>query len=178
VEVISPADFAISASPTTQTVYTGEATSYVVTITPGTGFNLPVALACTQLPANTTCKFSPPAIAGGSGSTTLTVQTSAPHSATTASALSTRLGVPVLAGLILLFIPRRFRRFGKGWLLSLALLIGMVLTVAITGCGAPGPLTGGTPVGIQTVTVTGTATNGPQTLTHATTVTLNVQSLF
>jgi len=46
------------------------------------------------------------------------------------------------------------------------------------GCSAPGPLTGGTPVGSQTVEVTGVATNGSQTLTHVTTVTLNVKSLF
>ena len=43
-EVISAADFSISAAPGSQSVYTGEAASYAVAVTPGTGFDLPVAL--------------------------------------------------------------------------------------------------------------------------------------
>jgi hypothetical protein len=60
------------------------------------------------------------------------------------------------------------------------LLIFALLAVgaAMAGCSAPGLLTGGTPVGAQTITLTGAATNGSQTLTHATTMTLNVKSLF
>jgi N-acetylneuraminic acid mutarotase len=176
VEVISPADFTISASPSAQTIYEGEAASYRITIKPGVGFDLPVALSCTQLPANTTCKFSPATVSGGSGSTTLTVQTSAPGKAATSSAKITRVGTPVFAAFLLIFIPRRFRRFSSSWPMFLALSIA--LGIAITGCGTLGSLTGGTPVGAQTVTVTGIATNGSQTLTHATTVTLNVKSLF
>lgn len=178
VEVIFSADFSISALPAARTVYTGEAATYIVTIAPGTGFNLPVALSCSQLPVNTTCTFSPATVSGGSESSTLTVQTTAPSKVTIASRWSTKVGVPILAGLFLLFIPRRFRRYRKSGFIFLALLVCIVLGAAITGCGGPGPLTGGTPVGAQTVTVTGTATNGSQTLTHATTVTLNVKSLF
>lgn len=178
VEVISPVDFSISASPSAQTIYTGEAASYRVTITPGVGFDLPVALSCTQLPANTTCTFSPATVSGGSGSTTLTVQTRAPGKAATASALTTKVGVPMLAGFLLLFIPRRFRRSRNGWTMFLAILPSIALGAAITGCSAPGPLTGGTPVGTQALTITGVATNGSQTITHETTVMLNVKSLF
>ena len=172
------ADFALSASPSAQTLYTGEATSYTVTITPGAGFNLPVALTCTQLPANTTCSFSTATVSGGGGSSTLTVQTTAPSKAASASVLSKRVGAPMLAGLFILFIPRRLRRYRKGWTAFLALLACVVLGAAMTGCSDPGPLAGGTPVGAQTVTITGVATNGTQTLTHATTVRLNVTSLF
>jgi hypothetical protein len=178
VEVISPADFSISASPSAQTLYTGEAASYRVTLTPGVGFDLPVALSCTQLPANTTCAFSPAIVAGGSGSTTLTVQTRAPGKAARASALSSKIGVPMLAGFLLLFIPRRLRRSRNNWTMFLALLLSIALGAALAGCSAPGSLTGGTPVGVHTLTVTGVSTNGSQTITHETTVLLNVKSLF
>jgi uncharacterized lipoprotein YajG len=59
--------------------------------------------------------------------------------------------------------------------LILALLIA---GAAITGCSAPRTLLGGTPVGNPNVTITATATNGSQNLTHTTSVTLNVKSLF
>jgi len=177
-EVITSADFGISAVPPEQTVYTGEAASYTVTVKPGEGFNLPIVLSCSQLPANTTCAFSPATVPAGSESSELTVKTTAPGKAAVASVLSRNAGAPLLAGLFLLLIPRRFRRYRNGWPIFLALLLSIVAGAAITGCGGPGTLTGGTPVGAQTVTITGTATNGAQSLTHATSVTLNVKSLF
>jgi hypothetical protein len=177
-EVVSPADFSISASPASQTVYTGEAASYTVTITPGTGFNLPVALSCYQLPANTTCTFSPSSVPGGSTSSTLVVQTRAPMQATSVFVPANKLRVPLLAGLLLLFIPRRLRRLRNGWPTCLLLFALLIAGAFMTGCTAPNPLLGGTPVGAANITITGTATNGSQTLTHATTVTLNVESLF
>ena len=178
VEVISPADFSISASPRARTVYTGEAASYTVAIAPGAGFNLPVDLSCSQLPANTTCTFSPATISAGSKTSTLTIHTTAPGKPAMASAWPKKIGLPLLAGFLLLFIPRRIRSVGKGLSGLLLLVASLVFGVAFTACGGPGTLTGGTPVGSQTVTITGSATNGAQTLTHATSVTLNVKSLF
>jgi hypothetical protein len=178
VEVISPADFSISASPAIQTIYTGESATYSVTITPGTGFSLPVALSCTQLPANTSCTFSPATVSMGYKSSTLTVRTAAPATGKSASSLATKTGVSLLAGFLLLFIPHRLRRYRNGWPMFLAILACLAMGAAVSGCSAPASLTGGTPVGTQAVTITGTATNGSQTLAHATTVTLNVKSLF
>jgi N-acetylneuraminic acid mutarotase len=178
VEVINPADFSISASPGSQSVYTGEAATYTVTITPGTGFDLPVALSCTQLPANTSCSFSPATVNGGAWNSTLVVQTAPPSPVTTASALSAKLRVTALAGFFLLIIPRRLRRYRKSWPLFLVILAILAAGTAITACSAPGPLAGGTPLGAQTIAVTGTATNGSQTLTHTANATLNVNSLF
>jgi sugar lactone lactonase YvrE len=176
VEVIVPADFGITASPGSQTIYTGEAVAYIVTIAPGSGFNLPVALSCSQLPANTTCAFSPKTVSGGSQSSILTIQTSAPNHATIGAVMSRKVGEPLLACLFLLFIPRCFSRNRRSKFL--VLFVSLVLGGVITGCGGPGTLTGGTPVGAQIVTISGTANNGMQTLTHATSVTLNVKSLF
>jgi hypothetical protein len=177
-EVISPADFSILVSPDARTVYTGQPATYTVTITPGFGFALPIALSCSQLPANTICKFSPATVPSGGAGSTLVVETSAPQSATKSSAYSAKAGVTALAGLLLFFIPRRLRRRRNGWPVWFAVLALLTAGSIITGCGAPGPLSGGTPLGDQSVTVTATATNGSQTLTHAVTVTLNVNSLF
>jgi hypothetical protein len=177
-EVISAADFSLSASPASLSVYTGEAASYTVTIAPGAGFDLPVALTCAQAPVTITCSFSPSTVTGGNWSSTLVVQTHAPKSGTTTSALSARLGFTALAGILLFFIPRGPRRRRHIWPMFLLFLAALAAATAITACGGPGSLSGGTQAGAQTITVAATATNGSQTLTHATAVTLNVKSLF
>jgi hypothetical protein len=172
-------DFSISAAPASQTVYSGLSASYTVTVTPGANFNLPVVLSCTQLPASTTCSISSSTIAGGSGSATMVVQTTAPSPAAKASVSFTKLRAVALAGLLIFFVPRRW--YGgnrKRPPVSLIVLAAFIAVTALNGCGAPGPLKGGTPVGTQSVSVTGVATIGPQTLTHTTTVALNVKSLF
>jgi sugar lactone lactonase YvrE len=178
VEVINPADFSISASPGSQNVYTGLAADYTVTIAPGTGFAVPVTLSCTQLPANSTCTFSPTTVNGGPWSSTLMVQTTPPAAATAASISSAKFRAAALAGLFPLIIPRRLRRYRKGWPLLFVIIAILAAGAAITGCSSPGPLADATPVGAQTITVTGIATNGVQTLTHSVNVTLNVNSLF
>ncbi len=172
-------DFSISAAPASQSVYTGLSATYTVTVTPSADFNLPVVLTCSQLPANTTCTFSSSTIAGGNGNAKMVVQTSAPGPASSASGLSARLYPPLLAVFFLFFIPRR-RHSGirKHWPISLVIMAALIAGTALTGCSAPGPLTGGTPAGAQSVTVTGVATIGSQKLIHAATVTLNVKSLF
>jgi hypothetical protein len=171
-------DFSISGSTNSPTVYTGQSATYTVTVMPNADFNLPVTLSCTLLPANTTCSFSPASVAGGSGSSTLVVQTNAPRPASSASALFTKARIPLLAGLILLIIPTGLRRNRKGWPMLPLIFALLAAAMSVTACGSPGQLTGATPVGTQTITITGTATNGSQTLTHTANVTLNVKSLF
>jgi hypothetical protein len=171
--VIIESTFTLTATPTTQTIYTGEATSYTITVTPGTGFTLDVALACSGLPANTTCTMTPSTVSGGSGASTLTIQTTAPQQETTAR-LERSGGGALLAGLVLLFVPRRWRRKGA-WLA--VLVVGLTLGT-LTGCGGSGTLTGGTPAGSYTITVTGTSAISTLTITETTTTTLNVKSLF
>ena len=174
VEVIL--DFSISASPGSLSVYTGVAATYSVTVTADSGFNLPVALSCSQLPVDTTCTFTPATISNGSGISTMVVQTTAPSHASIAPGFSSGYRVAALAGLFLFFIPKRLRR--KGWPILLLLLAFLAAGAAITGCSGSRSLVGGTPLGAQTITVVGTATNGSQTLNHQTSVTLNVTSLF
>jgi hypothetical protein len=168
--------FSLSATPASRTVYTGEAASYGITVTPGTGFTLDVALTCSGVPANTTCTITPSTVTGGSGTAVLVVQTTAPSQTTTASLHHIGRAVPLLAGLLLLFVPRRWRRMGS-WLMCLFLLI-VFASGAMTACGGSGSLQGGTPAGSSVVTVTGTATIGSITLTQSTTVNLKVNSMF
>jgi poly(beta-D-mannuronate) lyase len=68
-------EFVITAAPGSQTVITGTATNYVVTLTAASGFADTVALAVSNLPPGVSAVFSPPSL-GASGASTLTVTTS------------------------------------------------------------------------------------------------------
>ncbi|WP_420239528.1 Ig-like domain repeat protein [Telmatobacter bradus] len=174
--------FALSLSPTSKTLYTGETATYTLTVTPGTGFTLDVALICSGVPDNASCTVSPATVTGGSGTATITILTKAPHQETTTAKLERgglergRLerggGGVFLAGLLLFLLPRRKR---ASWLALL--LVGFLLT-ALTACNQAGSLTGGTPAGSYTITVTGTASSGSITITETATTVLTVKSLF
>jgi hypothetical protein len=173
-----PVDFTLTSSPTSITIYTGESAKYTVTIAPSNGFELPVSLTCSQLPANTTCTFSPSIIPSDSKSSTLFVQTSAPKKVSSASSLSGPLCGTALAGFLLLLIPRQHNRSRKLWGGMWAIATMCLLGYALSGCAAPESVTGGTPVGEQNIVITATATNGSQTLVRTTTVKVNVKSMF
>jgi hypothetical protein len=174
--VVVLSDFALTATPTSGTVYTGEALTSTITVAPGTGFTLDVALACSGLPANTTCTLTPSTVTGGSGTSKLVIQTTTPSKTTTAmNHMPGGRGWPALAVLLLLFIPRKWRR--GVWLTGL-FLVAALAAGSLSGCGGSSSLSGGTPAGTYVVTVTGTAVDGTVTLTKTATVTLKVQSLF
>jgi hypothetical protein len=67
-------DFAISATPASQTVVPGGTTSYTVTVIPQSGFTGMVALSASGLPAGASASLNPTTVSG-SGSSTLTVTT-------------------------------------------------------------------------------------------------------
>ncbi len=167
-------DFTVAATPSSRTVYMGQAASYEITITPVSGVILPVTLRCSQLPANSSCTFSP--VTGGSAtSSTLVVQTTAPNNSTTAFLFSAGSNGMALAALLLFFVPLRTGRFRKRWpafFVALALLAAGTST--ITGCGGTYSIATGTPVGGQAITVTVTADNGAQAITHEAVLTLDV----
>jgi hypothetical protein len=85
-----PPTFVLGASPTSQTVVRGNATSYTVTATPAGGFTGTVALSVSGLPTGASGTFAPTSIAGGAGSSVLTVTTTT--SATTGSKTFTITG--------------------------------------------------------------------------------------
>jgi len=136
-----------------QTVYTGT-----------------ISFACSGLPANSSCSFSPVTVVAAGCSTTSTVALSiltqqAMASSTLASigtsgsgpwqllSVSLGLGLALLVGL-----RRRHLRFGRVWM-SLALLLAASGTVA---CGN-GTHQAATPTGSYSITVTATGSNGTTT---------------
>jgi hypothetical protein len=83
------------------------------------------------------------------------------------------LGTGLVTSLALLVLPRRLRR-RVSWL---ALLI-VFFALSVSGCGGPGELAGGTPPGTYHVGIAAAVSQDGQTLSHSTTVTLTVKSLF
>jgi hypothetical protein len=177
VDEIITSNFTLEASPTSRSVYTGEAAGYAVAVVPDTGFTLDVALTCSGLPSDSTCTFSPSTITGGSGKSELVIQTTAPSKTTASSMLPTGSRVlSVLAVIALLLMPKYLRR-RSAWMVALFLSAALAVGT-LSGCCASSTATGGTPAGTYTVTVTGAATDGSLDITHTATVTLKVKSLF
>jgi hypothetical protein len=74
---IGYADFALTTTPTTQTITAGATANYTVNVTPSNGFNENVDLVAFGLPFGTAVQLQSNTISGGSGSTTLNVSTNA-----------------------------------------------------------------------------------------------------
>lgn len=176
VNEIITSSFSLSISPSSASVYTGEAASYTVTVSPDTGFTLDVSLTCSGLPTNTTCSLSPTTLTGGSGTSKVVVQTTAPAK-TAASGLAMRVGrIYFLSLSALVFAARTIRR--RGSRLMPLMLLALGLSTFLNGCSSSGSLNGGTPTGTYTITVTGNATDGSITITKNATTSLTVKSLF
>jgi hypothetical protein len=180
-------DFSLSASPTTRTISAGQSATYTVTVTPQGGpFDNAVSLACSGLPALTSCSFSPASVTpGGSDATsTLTVSTTAPASVGPGLRFNppprTPVGVLWLGVLALALLGLTLTRRAARRQLRFGLALGLLawLLVVQVACGGDGGTTPsaplprpGTPTGTFTITITGTAGS----LQHSTTATLVVQ---
>ena len=190
-------DYTLASTPTTQTVNPGTAATYKITVTPTNGYNGTIsfpASACSALPTGASCSFSPSTLPG-SGSTTLTITTTAPTSGMLIPAdvnphgggtgLMASLTGFGLMGIVLVGDLRKRKRHGAIVLLT---VLTLALVLSLVGCGGGsssggggggggGGGTGGTPSGTYAVklSVTGTAgTNGGNTAAHPLGVTLVV----
>jgi len=172
-ETITEGDFSINVLPGSATVYTGVSAAVQVSVTGLQGFNQPLALTCSGLPANATCTFTPASLPDGQGAANLVIQTSAPQQAGTGSVSSS---AALFGALTLLLLPGWRRR--RSFLARVsAVLLALAVGIGMTGCATPS-ITGGTPPGAYQVAVTA-ATTGPATaLAHSAVVTLTVKSLF
>jgi hypothetical protein len=154
------ASFAIAVAPNPISVGTGFGAVLTVTVTPQNGFSQAVNLACANLPTEATCSFASPAIAAGGGSTTLILDTAAPHSCGSAQPYfnsasgMTPFALPALAGLFMVFLPGRRR-----WLRAILAVVVAAGAIQIVGCGNCTDL--GTRPATYTIQVTGTAASGP-----------------
>ncbi|MBZ5627811.1 MAG: hypothetical protein LAO06_03000 [Acidobacteriia bacterium] len=156
--------------------------SGTVTFDPATGGG------CTGLPSLSTCTFSPVSVTAG-GTTTLTIQTTAPS----VSQLHPPLGhrtAPLYAlwltmpGMMFALIgvssvsERRHRKF-LAWI-ALTFSISLLLAMSACGGGGGGSTTTppipkpGTPAGSYTITVTGVSGSGTTALMRSTQITLQV----
>ncbi len=172
------ADFAFTASAPTITIAspggsgTGVRSPSPVSLDTA-GPSTSTAASCSGLPRESTCSFNPASVTN-SGTTTLNVSTTAPHSARLEGPAwwTTSLGA-TLAGIFLLGSGSRRRAWS--WLLSLMAVTCLITIVSCGGGSGSGSSGGnkdpGTPAGSSTVTVT--ATSG--VITHTATITLTIQ---
>ena len=190
---LAVADFtfgASSGSSTTATVAPGSSATYTLSVGSEGGFNQSVTFTCAGAPSEATCTVSPSPAAAGT-KVTVTVTTTAPSLSAPRSRplppappLSTGLRNLLLLSLVLAAMACAFSRrkqIGtrrwKGAFLPLA--AGMLLALALAGCGGGGgsvtpPPNGGTPAGTYPLTVTGSTGSGSSALSHSVTLTLTV----
>jgi hypothetical protein len=160
-------DFSVSSSSSSATVKAGSPATYGLTISPiGGSFAPQVSLTCTDLPAKTSCSFSPSAVTPGGGAVKSTL------SITTAASVSSAIPFPheyyyaiwiQLQGVGLLGVVLIGRkgmkkmRHGVPCLLLLVILGLLVMTACAGGTGIVSVPQTGTPAGSYTITITGTA---------------------
>jgi subtilase family serine protease len=185
INVTAQPDFGISFAPATVNVSSpGASASTTVTVTGSNGYNGAInfsSASCSSgLPQESSCSFSPATVTG-SGTTMLTVTTTAPSSLVPLSRhidfggwRNTAGAIRILflcAALLALAIQARRRRWNAA---GMALVLALLVVNAACGGGGGGstkPTNPGTPL-VTNQVITVTATSG--SITHTFTFTLNV----
>jgi len=136
-------DFSLTLSQQALSVARGSSGAVTVQASDSNGFNSQIALACSGMPAGTSCAFAPSMLNPG-GMATVTVmvsKTAAPYRMNTGG----MMGSLALSGMGLVGLVWPMRRAklprprGLDWRLSgLALLLGLLLSAA--GCGYSSPM--------------------------------------
>jgi hypothetical protein len=175
-QVVSDFAIAVATGATSSaTVAAGGTATYSLRISPSAGTIFPAAekLTATGAPAGSVVSITPSTLAAGDGATNVTVAIQVPARAAAIQwpALSGPGLAPIMAGILLLPWGGRIRRrLGGRTLMSCGLLLAIVTTGALLGCGSstrpPAPQA-------QSYAVTLTATSG--TVTNSTTLHLTVQ---
>lgn len=174
----APPDFTLAATASSLSIAPGGSGMVTVNVTPVNGFNAAVSFACSGLPSETTCSFSPATVTpsgAAASTTTLTITTTAPTSSRNSIPWPFAGGGVTLAfGLFFLGKKKRLPS-----VVCLVLLLG--IGAVVVGCGSSSKSGGGgtgnpgTPAGTSTVTVTATAGSGSSAISHTTTISLTVQ---
>jgi hypothetical protein len=168
-------DFTVGVSPSTASVTAGASAAIKVSVAPSGGFNQAVSFACSGLPANSTCSFSPATVTPSgtaAATTTLTISTDVMTSSSRHPG-SWEFVSPGIVWSVALFGlggllsgRRRWRQSMRG----LQILCVMAILFHLLGCGGSSS-DNKTPGGTSTVTVTASAGS----TSHTATVTLKVQ---
>jgi hypothetical protein len=165
-------DFSLPPTLTGVTIASpGQSGTTTLTITGQTSYKGTInftAASCSGLPSLSSCTFSPASVTG-SGKTTITISTTAPHTAALQHFGIWATGGGLLAGVFFMGMPSGNRRKRFFSLITIGLLATAV------GCGGGGSGSSqsvpGTPPGTYQVTVSATSSG----LTHTTAFTLTVQ---
>jgi uncharacterized protein (TIGR03118 family) len=189
----APGNFAISATSSALTVTTGSSATTTISIAPSNGFSGTVSLACTGLPLDATCSFSPASLtvtSAASVTSTVTISATGSTGSTGGSGYTAKsersprqgsLGIAMSSLLPLgsLILLGGLKKRSKLLALIPMLLLGIVVSIGASGCGgsssqastssAPSPTP--TPVGTSQVTIT--ATSG--SIASSTIIALTVQ---
>jgi Beta-propeller repeat/Abnormal spindle-like microcephaly-assoc'd, ASPM-SPD-2-Hydin len=179
----SGADFAITASPGSQSVTAGSSATYTLAATSSGGtFSGAINLSCGGLPEDATCSFTPAAVNAGS-STKLVITTKASQTAElratpvrrSSALLALWMHLGSMGAFGLFFLGGADRKKGVKsvlFLLAILLLVGFAASCGGSSTGGNNATTvPGTPTGSYQVTVIGSA----GTMTHTTSLTLTVQ---
>jgi hypothetical protein len=175
-ETITPpptGNFNITVTPNPVSLGVGYGTQLNVTVTAQNGFAQDVNLSCGNLPNEASCSFSPSLISGGSGTTSVFLNTAAPHSCGTnepyfvGSNGGPGVLLPALAGLIAIFLPGRRR-----WLRALVAVLLAAGATQITGCSTCSDL--GTRPAAYTFQVLGTAAGTGEVESQTVTLTVTI----
>ena len=75
------ASYTMAVSSSTLNLTAGQASTLTITLTPANGFNTPIALACSGMPAGVTCTFSPASVTPSGAPVTSTVSILVPSQA-------------------------------------------------------------------------------------------------
>jgi hypothetical protein len=168
-----PANYSITSNKGSATIFAGQAATFVITTQSLNFFDGTVAFSCGNLPALTTCSFSPPIAlvepAGPTFFTTLTVKTTGPHAALRGlqkdRSVYAMLGFGSLAfcfGLLAIAAPKKNRKAFYSALLTALLVAALVNCGGGGGSAPPPPPTPtpapATPAGTTTMTVSATGT--------------------
>ena len=149
------------------TVSAGSSAQATVSVAPANGFNGTVSLSCIGLPVGATCSFSPaslPVTATAPAISTVTIATTKAmtgslqpflHGASGSGVMSAML-FP-LASLLLIYRRRSLRNASAALRLLGLLLVSLMVSTAIAGCGESPIVTPPTPAGSSQIVISATA---------------------
>ncbi|HTR67881.1 MAG TPA: hypothetical protein VMH85_19015, partial [Terriglobales bacterium] len=173
---VAGTDFKFTAPSSLTVAVPGGSNTMLLTIDGQASYTGPATFACTGLPAESTCSFSPASLAG-SGTSTLSVTTTGSHTVSSVRKDSGR-GSGWMGGIVAAFVGILLiggSKQGRAKVLLGFMAITLLLPVVSCGGGGSGGegsghVDPGTPAGSYTVTVT--ATGGG--ISHTVTFTLSI----